>query len=82
MLLMRKGDLMMIGFNVPPYMGDEFKYIKEAIDNQHICGDGLFTKKVSKIFEDRFNCKKVLLTTSCTDALEMCALLLDMCLVL
>lgn len=77
MLLMRKGDLMMIGFNVPPYMGDEFKYIKEAIDNQHICGDGLFTKKVSKIFEDRFNCKKVLLTTSCTDALEMCALLLD-----
>ena len=68
----------MIGFNVPPFMGDEFTYIKKAIDNQHICGDGEYTKKVSAIFEERFQCRRALLTTSCTDALEMCALLLDL----
>lgn len=73
-----KGFDEMIGFNVPPFMGDEFEYIKKAIENEHICGDGEFTKKVSKIIEDKFKCKKALLTTSCTDALEMCALLLNL----
>lgn len=68
----------MINFNVPPYVGNELKYIEEAIQNQKICGDGMFTKKCSEWFEKRMNVKKVLLTTSCTHATEMAALLLDL----
>lgn len=67
----------MIRFNVPPYTGSEMKYIKEAIDNQKICGDGIFTHKCNQWMEDRFGTKKALLTTSCTHALEMAALLAD-----
>lgn len=65
----------MIQFNVPPYTGNEEKYVSQAIVNKKICGDGEFTKKCSKWMEDRFNAKKVLLTTSCTSALEMAAVL-------
>ncbi len=67
----------MILFNKPPFTGNEEKYILEAIRNNKISGDGEFTKRCHKWFEERFKCKKVLLTTSCTHALEMAAILLD-----
>lgn len=65
----------MIRFNVPPCTGKEFDYMKQAVENQHICGDGEFTKKCSKWLEEQTGSSKVLLTTSCTHALEMVALL-------
>jgi dTDP-4-amino-4,6-dideoxygalactose transaminase len=68
----------MINFNVPPYIGTEIDYIKEAVENNRkICGDGPFTLKCSELLEKKFNAKKVLLTTSCTHALEMAAILAD-----
>ena len=67
----------MIGFNIPPVVGNEEKYIKEVIDSHKICGDGEFTKKCSEWMEKKFSANKVLLTTSCSSALEMAALLLD-----
>ena len=67
----------MIKYNVPPYTGMEINYIKEAIDNQKICGDGVFTCKCNQWLEERFGTSKALLTTSCTHALEMAALLTD-----
>lgn len=65
----------MINFNVPPYIGTEKKYIEEAIDSHKICGDGMFTRKCSAWLEERTNTSKALLTTSCTHATEMAALL-------
>ena len=67
----------MIGFNVPIYMDESINCIKKAAENRKICGDGEFTKKCSKIMEEKFNAKKILLTTSCTSALEMAAILLN-----
>ncbi len=67
----------MIGFNVAPFTGKEFDYIREAISAEHICGDGVFTKKCSKWIEEQTGTAKALLTTSCTHATEMAALLLD-----
>ena len=68
----------MIQFNIPPYVGKELEYIKEAMEKNHkICGDGPFTKKCSGWMENKFNVKKVLLTTSCTHATEMTAILTD-----
>ena len=67
----------MISFNVPPIVGTEEKYINEAINNHKICGDGSFTKKCSEWMQKKFNAHEVLLTTSCTSALEMSALLID-----
>ena len=67
----------MIPFNMPPYVGTEKNYIKKAIENHKICGDGEFTKKCSAWIEEKTGTKKGLLTTSCTHALEMAALLLD-----
>lgn len=67
----------MIKFNVPPVTGKELEYITEAINNEKICGDGVFTKKCNEWMEKKFNANKVLLTTSCTHATEMAALLLD-----
>ena len=67
----------MIPFNVPPFLGTETKYINEAINNHKICGDGPFTKDCHKWLEEKTGAAKALLTTSCTDALEMAALLLD-----
>ncbi len=67
----------MIPFNVPPYIGKEDKYIKQAIDSRKICGDGQFTKKCNEKFEEITGAKKVLMTTSGTSALEMAALLAD-----
>jgi dTDP-4-amino-4,6-dideoxygalactose transaminase len=66
-----------IPFNKPYFTGSESKYIEQAVEAGHISGDGIFTKKCHKYFEERFGFKKVLLTTSCTDALEMAAILID-----
>lgn len=65
----------MIHFNVPPFVGTEFQYMKEAVNNHKICGDGSFTKKCNEWLEKRFNAQKVLLTTSGSAALDMAALL-------
>ncbi len=62
-------------FNIPPYVGTEMKYIEKAIDNRKICGDGEFTQKCNKWLEEKLGTKKALLTTSCTHATEMAALL-------
>ena len=67
----------MIPFNKPPYTGKEEIYIKEAIEKRKICGDGLFTKRCSKWIEETTGTAKALLTTSCTHATEMAALLAD-----
>lgn len=67
----------MIVFNKPPYTGIEDKYIKEAILSGKISGDGKFTQKCHNWFEEKLPCKKALLTTSCTHALEMAAILID-----
>lgn len=67
----------MINFNVPPHVGREEKYVMEAISNQKICGDGPFCKRCSKWLEDQSGSEKVLLTTSCTHATEMAAILSD-----
>lgn len=65
----------MIRFNVPPYTGKEMEYIRQAVDAQKICGDGEFTKKCNEWIEKRTGTKKCLLTTSCTHATELAALL-------
>ncbi len=65
----------MIDFNVPPYVGTELQYIKEAVENHRISGDGPFTKKCSRWMEDRFGAKKILITTSGSSALDMAAFL-------
>lgn len=67
----------MIGFNVPAFTGKELEYVKESIKNHHICGDGEFTKKCSMWMEEHYGAQKVLLTTSCTHALEMAVLLCE-----
>lgn len=67
----------MIPFNVPPYVGNELENIKQAIAAHKICGDGAYTKKCNKWLEDNTGTAKALLTTSCTHALEMAALLSD-----
>ena len=68
----------MINFNIPPNVGKELEYVKQAVDSHKICGDGQFTKKCNAWIEDRFHCQKVLLTTSGTTALDMAALLCDL----
>ena len=67
----------MINFNVPPFTGKEIDYIKETIKAQKICGDGQFTKNCSQWLEKKTGIAKALLTTSCTHATEMAALLMD-----
>lgn len=67
-----------IDFNRPPFVGKETEYIREAVEkNGMICGDGPFTKKCSAWMKERFQTAEVLLTTSCTHALEMAAYLAD-----
>jgi dTDP-4-amino-4,6-dideoxygalactose transaminase len=65
-----------IPFNKPTLTGNEMRYIQQAIDTGQISGDGMFTKKCHKLLEEMLGVSKVLLTTSCTHALEMSALLL------
>jgi dTDP-4-amino-4,6-dideoxygalactose transaminase len=66
-----------IPFNKPYLTGNETKYIEQAVASGKISGDGMFTKKCNEFLENKFGFKKVLLTTSCTDALEMAAILID-----
>lgn len=68
----------MIPFNKPYLTGNETKYIEEAVRSGKISGNGKYTKLCQKFFENRYNIKKALLTTSCTDALEMAAILIDL----
>ena len=68
---------MKINFNIPPVVGNEEVYIRDAIKLRKICGDGTYTKLCDKWLEEKSGAKKVLLTTSCTHALEMAALLID-----
>jgi dTDP-4-amino-4,6-dideoxygalactose transaminase len=70
-------DKMKIPFNKPYLTGKEMHYMYQAIYSGKISGNGLYTQKCHKFFEEKFGFKKVLLTTSCTDALEMCAILSD-----
>lgn len=65
----------MLNFNIPPHYGKEVKYIQKAIDNGMICGDGEFVGKCHKWFEDKTGAAKVLMTSSCTHATEMAAIL-------
>ena len=67
----------LIPFNKPALVGREVEYMNQAVANGHISGNGRFTKKVQEFIENSFGVKKALLTTSCTDALEMAAILLD-----
>ena len=64
-----------IPFNIPPYIGTELEYVKQAVDAHKICGDGQFTKKCNEWIETRFGAPRALLTTSGTTALEMATLL-------
>ena len=66
-----------ITFNKPYLAGNEMKYIEEAVRSMKISGDGLFTKKCHTFFEEKYAFHKCLLTTSCTDALEMAAILIN-----
>jgi len=68
---------MIIPFNKPFLTGNETQYIEQAVRSGKISGDGIFTKKCHQFFESKYGFKKVLLTTSCTDALEMAAILLN-----
>lgn len=69
----------MINFNVPPYIGTEMEYVKQAAENRKICGDGPFTKRCHEWLEKSLGgASKVLLTTSGTSALEMAAILCDL----
>ena len=65
----------MINFNVPPFAGKELEYIRQAVESGKISGDGLFTKKCSDWMSEAYGLRHVLLTTSCTHALEMAAVL-------
>lgn len=67
----------MISFNVPPFVGKEKEYVMQAIDSHKISGDGAFTKKCSEWLEKQTGSPRVLLTTSCTHATEMAAILAD-----
>ena len=68
---------MKINFNVPPFTGKEFEYMRQAVDNEKICGDGPFTTQCSEWIEEQTGTSKCLLTTSCTHATELAALLAD-----
>ena len=67
----------MLPFNKPHLTGKETHYIYDAVDSLHLSGNGKYTKKCHQFFEKKYGFKKCLLTTSCTDALEMAAILID-----
>lgn len=68
----------MIHFNIPPFVGTEFRYMQEAVSNHKICGDGPFTHRCNEWIEKRFRTPKAMLTTSGSSALDMAALLCDL----
>lgn len=67
----------MIKFNQAPYVGTEEQYIKEVLDSRKVCGDGAFTRKCNQWIEDKTGTSKALLTTSCSAALDMAAVLTE-----
>lgn len=67
----------MIDFNRPPFLGNELEYIRQAVENKKLCGDGMFTQKCTAWMQERLGTAYALLTTSCTHALEMAAFLAD-----
>ncbi|MFA7832442.1 dTDP-4-amino-4,6-dideoxygalactose transaminase [Aeromonas dhakensis] len=67
----------MLVFNKPPYTGNEEQYVLQAMQSPKMCGDGAFSKRCQQWFEQQFHCPKTLLTPSCTAALEMAAILID-----
>ena len=67
----------MIPFNQPPFLGIEQEYVNECIASNKLSGDGPFTRKCQQWFENKLSCKKTLMTPSCTHALEMMAILLE-----
>ncbi|MBI1858911.1 MAG: aminotransferase class I/II-fold pyridoxal phosphate-dependent enzyme, partial [Candidatus Melainabacteria bacterium] len=67
-----------IPFNKPSFQGKELDFIIQAVQSGHISGDGLYTRKCSDYLEKKLNAKKILLTTSCTHALEMASILIDL----
>ena len=69
-------DQYQIPFNKPSLSGNEFRYMVEAIERGHISGDGEFTRRCEALLEEQLGVRRALLTTSCTHALEMAALLL------
>ena len=71
-------DQYQIPFNKPSLSGNEFRYMVEAIERGHISGDGEFTRRCEALLEEQLGVRRALLTTSCTHALEMAALLLDL----
>lgn len=66
---------MNIPFNIPPVVGTELEYIKDAVEKRKLCGDNYYTKQCSKFIEDKYQAQKALLTPSCTHALELAAIL-------
>lgn len=68
---------MKIPFNVPAVVGDEYNYIQDAINRRKICGDNYYTKLCHELIESKYKVQKAHLTTSCTHALELSALLCD-----
>ena len=68
----------MIPFNKPYVAKNEYEYIRQAIESNHISGDGTFTRKCNQFLEEALGSKKALLTTNCTHALDMAAILLDL----
>src|SRR5688572_10234318 len=71
-------DEISVDFNRPVVVGNEYEYMKQAVENGHISGDGPFTKKCHAFLEKELGVPKALLTTSCTHALEMSAILLKL----
>ena len=69
---------LVIPFNKPTYVGKESKYFSQVLNNGHVTGDGEYTQKSCQLLEKKLDVSKVLLTTSCTHALEMAAILLDL----
>lgn len=67
----------MINFNVPPFIGTELQYVSKAVSDRKICGDGYFTKLCNSWIEEKTGTEKALLTTSCTHATELAALLAE-----
>ena len=69
---------MHVPFNVPAILGGEMDGIRQAIERGHVSGNGFFTAQCEKYLEELLGVKRAFLTTSCTHALELCALLLDL----
>ena len=67
-----------IPFNRPAWFGNEFEYVRKTLDNEHTSGNGPFSKAVEDLISLELGCRRTLLTTSCTHALEMTALLLEL----